>query len=126
MSAALAYPSVPEVVSPPTPTPSLTRQGQWLVSPRYDLAFIIFSSVLIVFPHATYLAVGKNILVDLTVTLLIGGPHLFATYTMTFMEPRFRQRYPRYVWGALALPPLIVTLAVVNLTLLVTIFFLWA
>jgi hypothetical protein len=120
-SAALAVDSVPDV----SPS-SLTHKGRWLVSPRYDLVFIIFSAVLIIFPHATYLAVGKNILVDLTVTLLIGGPHLFATYTMTFMEPRFRQRYPRYVWGALALPPLIVTLAVVNLTLLVTIFFLWA
>jgi hypothetical protein len=105
---------------------SLTRQGRWLVSPWYDLAFITFSAILILFPHATYMVMGKNIYVDLTVTLLIGGPHLFATYTMTFMEPRFRQRYPRYTWGALALPPLIVTLAVVNLTLLVTLFFFWA
>jgi hypothetical protein len=45
---------------------------------------------------------------------------------MTFMEPRFRERWPRYTLGALLLPPLIVTLAVLNLTLLVTIFFLWA
>jgi hypothetical protein len=42
------------------------------------------------------------------------------------MEPRFRERYPRYTLGALVLPPLIVTLAIVNLTLLVTIFFFWA
>lgn len=120
-SAAFAVPSAP-VAAPP----SLTRQGRWLVSPAYDLAFITFSAVLILFPHLTFLVLGKNIYVDLTVTLLIGGPHLFATYTMTFMEPRFRQRYPRYTWGALLLPPLIVTLAVVNLTLLVTLFFFWA
>jgi hypothetical protein len=105
---------------------SITRRGHWLVSPAYDLAFITFSAVLILFPHLTYMVMGKNIYVDLTVTVLIGGPHLFATYTMTFMEPRFRQRYPRYVWGALLLPPLIVTLAILNLTLLVTIFFFWA
>jgi hypothetical protein len=104
----------------------LTRQGTWLVSPSYDLAFIIFSSALVVFPHLSYALMGKNIYVDLTVTLLIGGPHLFATYTMTFMEPRFRERWPRYTLGALLLPPLIVVLAVTNLTLLVTIFFLWA
>src|SRR4029453_509486 len=108
------------------PSEDLTRQGMWLVSRGYDLAFIIFSSAFVLFPLLSYAVLGKNIYVDLTVTLLIGGPHLFATYTMTFMEPRFRQRYPRYVWGALALPPLIVTLAVVKLTLLVTIFFLWA
>jgi len=42
------------------------------------------------------------------------------------MEPRFREKYPLYTWGALLLPPLILTLAIINLTLLVTIFFFWA
>jgi hypothetical protein len=119
VSTAPAAPAVPI-------TPTLSRPGQWLVSPSYDLAFIILSAVVIVFPHASYALIGKNIYVDLLVTLLIGGPHLFATYTMTFMEPRFRQRYPRYTLGAFLLPPIIVTLAVLNLTLLVTIFFFWA
>jgi hypothetical protein len=105
---------------------SLSRPGHWLVSRRYDLTFIILSVAVILFPHLTYRLIGKNIYVDLIVTVLIGGPHLFATYTMTFMEPRFRSRYPRYTWGALLLPPLIVTLAVLDLTLLVTIFFFWA
>jgi hypothetical protein len=104
----------------------LTRPGMWLVSPRYDLAFLVLSAVLVVFPHLSYAALGKNVYVDLTVTLLIGGPHLFATYTMTFMEPRFRERWPRYTLGALLLPPVIVALAVANLTLLVTLFFFWA
>ncbi len=104
----------------------LVRQGRWLVSPGYDLVFIIFSAVLVLFPHASFLVLGKNLYVDLAVTLLIGGPHLFATYTMTFMEPRFRERWPRYTLGALLLPPLIVGLAIANLTLLVTVFFFWA
>jgi hypothetical protein len=58
--------------------------------------------------------------------MLIGGPHLFATYTMTVMEPGFRARYPRYSRAALLLPIAIVSLAVLNLTLLVTLFFFWA
>jgi hypothetical protein len=107
-------------------TEDLTRPGTWLVSRGYDLAFIILSAAFVVFPHLSFALLGKNIYVDLTVTLLIGGPHLFATYTMTFMEPRFRERWPRYTLGALLLPPLIVALAITNLTLLVTIFFLWA
>jgi hypothetical protein len=115
----LAPPSVPA-------ERTLTRQGQWLISPFYDLTFITFSAIVILFPHVTYQLIGKNIYVDLIVTVLIGGPHLFATYTMTFMEPQFRSRYPRYTWGALVIPPLIVTCAVLNLTLLVTIFFFWA
>jgi hypothetical protein len=106
--------------------PAIIRQGIWLVSPFYDLTFITLSISLVLFPHITYMFMGKNILVDLTVTMLIGGPHMFATYTMTFMEPRFREKYPLYTWGALLLPPLIITLAILNLTLLVTIFFFWA
>ena len=99
----------------------------WLVSPRYDLALIIFSSTLLVIPHIFSQIGGlSNVLVDLVVTAFIGGPHLFATYTMTFMEPRFRQRYRRYIKGAYFMPVIVVSLAIYNLTLLVTIFFLWA
>jgi hypothetical protein len=105
---------------------TLSRQGNWLISPFYDLTFITFSAIVILLPRLTFALIGKNIYVDLLVTVLIGGPHLFATYTMTFMEPRFRESYPRYTMGAFVLPPLIITCAILNLTLLVTIFFFWA
>lgn len=106
--------------------PALRGASNWLVSPRYDLSFIVGSAVLVLCSHATYRVFGSNLAVDLIVTLLIGGPHLFATYTMTLMEPDFRTRYPNYARSALLLPVIIVTLAIVNLTLLVTLFFLWA
>ena len=99
----------------------------WLISPGYDLLFIIFSSSLLIIPHLFSQIGGfSNVAVDLAITALIGGPHLFATYTMTFMEPRFREKYRTYTWGALLMPVIVVTLAIVNLTLLVTIFFFWA
>jgi hypothetical protein len=104
----------------------LSKQDKWLVSPFYDLAFIIFSSVLLFLPHLSHALVQSNIFVDLLVTMMIGGPHLFATYTMTVMEPDFRRRYPIYSKGAYLLPLIIVSLAAWNLTLLVTIFFFWA
>jgi hypothetical protein len=115
-------PRVTQPLSSKTYNPNL-----WLVSPKYDLLLIIFSSSLLIVPHF-FSAIGgmTNVIVDLLVTALIGGPHLFATYTMTFMEPRFRERYKRYTWGALPMPVLVVTLAIINLTLLVTIFFFWA
>ncbi len=108
-------------------TPRISSRGLWLISPGYDLAFIIFSSALLVVPHL-FAQIGglSNVIVDLLVTALIGGPHLFATYTMTFMEPHFRERYRRYTWGAFLMPVLVVSLAIYNLTLLVTIFFFWA
>lgn len=108
-------------------TTTVTRSDRWLISPSYDLLFIIFSSALLVVPHIfSRLGGFSNVLVDLAITALIGGPHLFATYTMTFMEPRFRQRYRVYTWSALLMPVIVVTLAIVNLTLLVTLFFFWA
>jgi hypothetical protein len=125
-----------------TKTVRASSRGLWLISPFYDLTFIIFSSVLLVVPHfAAMLATQfskdsamssfqgiftPNVIVDLLVTAFIGGPHLFATYTMTFMEPNFRKRYAKYTWGSLFMPVLVVSLAIINLTLLVTIFFFWA
>ena len=110
----------------PAATPA-SNDSRWLVSRGYDLGLIIFSSILLVVPYLfAYIGGMTNVVVDLLVTALIGGPHLFATYTMTFMEPRFRERYKRYTWGALLMPVLVVSLALYNLTLLVTIFFFWA
>ena len=45
---------------------------------------------------------------------------------LTFMAPNFRRRYPRYTVGALLMPALVVVLAIANLYLLVTVFFLMA
>jgi uncharacterized membrane protein YesL len=113
--------------APAAAAPRISSKDMWLVSPFYDLVFIIFSSVLLVVPHLfSQLGGFSNVLVDLVVTAFIGGPHLFATYTMTFMEPHFRERYRRYTWGALLMPVIVVSLAIINLTLLVTIFFFWA
>lgn len=96
------------------------------MSRRYDLAFIIFSAVLLFLPHTMHQLTSSTIAVDIAISLLIGSPHLFATYTFTFMEPRFRQRYPRYTWSALAMPLLVLILAIVHLDLLVTMFFFFA
>jgi hypothetical protein len=106
--------------------PVAPARGIWLVGPSYDLSFIILSAALAAVPHLAHSWSRSTVFVDLAVTMLIGGPHLFATYTMTVMEPDFRARYPRYAMGALVLPIIIVTLAITNLTLLVTVFFFWA
>ena len=103
----------------------MSRSG-WLVSARYDLSFIIGSAAVLFVPHAVHLLWPSNIVVDLVIAAAIGGPHLFATYTLTFMEPNFRRRYPRYTVGALVLPLLVLATAIVNLDLLVTAFFLLA
>ena len=37
--------------SPTAAQPRASSQGLWLISPFYDLTFIIFSSVLLIVPH---------------------------------------------------------------------------
>ena len=113
---------------PPEPrrgSPCRSRPGAaqlpscWLISAPYDLSFIIGSAVLLFVPHGVHLLRPSNIVVDLVIAAAIGGPHLFATYTLTFMEPNFRRRHPRYAAGALLL--LVLATAIASLDLLVTI-----
>src|SRR5919199_6170471 len=83
-----------------TASPRIFSRGLWLISPGYDLAFIIFSSALLVVPHL-FAQIGglSNVIVDLLVTALIGGPHPFASHTQTFMETHLREGHRRYTWG---------------------------
>src|SRR5439155_8697053 len=64
--------------------------------------------------------------VDILVALVVGGPHMCSTYTLTFMDRNFTHRYPIYVALALGLPVIVTILGMVNLTLLLTIFMMWA
>ena len=59
---------------------TLRNPDMWLVSPKYDLLLIIFSSALLAFPHIARTLYPSTIFVDLIVTMLIGGPHLFSPW----------------------------------------------
>jgi hypothetical protein len=60
------------------------------------------------------------------IALLIGGPHMYATYTRTFLDGEFRKRHVGFLLGSLLLPVVVVYLGVSNFPLLVTLFFFWA
>ena len=103
--------------------PPNAARACWLVSASYDLSFIIGSAVVLFIPHAIHLLWPSAIVIDVAIGAAIGGPHLFATYTLTMMEPNFRRRYPRYTWGALLMPIVVLVTAILDLDLLVTAFF---
>jgi hypothetical protein len=107
----------------PLPAPS----GAWLRSPRWDLTFLILSVGLVPIPLLLHHGLGfSQTAVNLLVAGLIGGPHLYSTFTYTFMEPNYRRRHERFLAASLALPAIVTTMAFVNLQILLTIFFLWA
>jgi len=111
-------------------------QAPWLLNRRWDLTYISLSAVLVAVPFLLFQVFNKYgvpggvvdpaAAVDILVALVVGGPHMCSTYTLTFMDQNFTHRYPRYVALALCLPVLVTILGIVNLTLLLTIFMMWA
>jgi hypothetical protein len=110
-----------------TARPVAPASGAWLRSPRWDLTFLILSVALVPIPLLLHHGLGfSQTAVNLVVAGLIGGPHLYSTFTYTFMEPNYRRRHSRFLAASLALPVIVTTMAFVNLQILLTIFFLWA
>jgi hypothetical protein len=109
-------------------------QAPWLLSKRWDLTYVSLSAILVPTPFILFSLIKQlgvddqsaSGAVDILVALVVGGPHMCSTYTLTFMDRNFTRRYPVYASLALALPVMVTILGLVNLTLLLTIFMMWA
>lgn len=124
------------------------RETLWLHSRKWDLTFISLSAGLVILPFIAYeffqyllridsvrgaLNVAPGDILDFSrntvngmIALLIGGPHMYATYTRTFLDTDFRRHHVGFLLGSLLLPFGVVWLGMANFQLLVTIFFFWA
>jgi hypothetical protein len=110
-------------------------EGKWIRSRNWDLAFISLSVVLVTIPYLTWLLMSEVLgiesdtsrqAVNLAIAVLIGGPHMYATFTRTALDNSFRHRHSAFVRSSIVIPMVVVILALTNLTLLLTIFFFWA
>ncbi|GIX47136.1 MAG: hypothetical protein KatS3mg131_1347 [Candidatus Tectimicrobiota bacterium] len=102
-------------------------RGLWLRSPEWDLGFLTFSGALVVLPLMLYELAGNSaIFVNLFIAGVIGGPHMYATFFRTALDPAFRTRHPAVVWSSLFIPAAVVLLALWHFQLLLTLFFFWA
>ena len=120
--------------------------GLWLKDRRWDLTFISLSILLVASPYLLYLAfmqlprlvtplaaaagttpedLSRNG-VNLLVALLVGGPHMYSTFTRTALDVDFAKSHRGFLLSSLFIPVIVVLLAVVNLSLLLTVFFFWA
>jgi hypothetical protein len=127
--------------------PSTTNQrGLWLRSRNWDLTWITLSVVLVALPYAVYLAflaaepslaplaerlgttvndLGRNF-VNAFVAFLVGGPHMYVTWTRTWLDRDFSKKHTRFLVSSLTIPLIVITGAMLNLQLLLTVFFFWA
>src|SRR5258708_495945 len=120
-----AMPQVEERVQP---------DGLWLRDRNWDTLFMTMSVFLVPMPYLFYLLgmrfgvasdIARNA-VNLAVALLVGGPHMYATFMRTALDDKFIKRYPMLIRSSIIIPIVVVSLAFLNLTLLLTIFFFWA
>ena len=121
-------------------------QAAWLRSRSWDFTWITFSVVLVPIPYLIYLGItalpqifqpvantfgttlddlSRN-LVNSIVALLVGGPHMYATFTRTALDHEFARVHKKFLWSSLVIPVIVTVLALVNLPILLTLFFMWA
>ncbi len=123
-----------------------TQQRLWLWSRTWDLRYVSLSVILVAAPYTVYLlllnlglilgplasALGTTVddlsrnFVNASVALLVGGPHMYATWTRTGLDRDFASKHKRFLLAGLIIPVVVTTLALFNLPLLLTIFFFWA
>jgi hypothetical protein len=126
--------------------PITSAERGWLRSRNWDLTFITLSVILVAAPYLAYLGLlrldvllgplanqmGASVdslsrnLVNAFVALAVGGPHMYATFSRTALDHEFVRRHPVFLWSSVAIPVVVVVLALLNLTLLLTVFFFWA
>ena len=107
-------------------------EGKWIYNRKWDLVFISFSVLMVPIPYLTWLLM-RDVLqlqsetgrqaVNLLIAAMIGGPHMYATFTRTALDADFRERYSGFVRSSIIIPLIVITLALTNLTLLLTMFF---
>ena len=114
--------AAPGPVSPAIPTERL-----WLNNKRWDLTMLTGSAILGAIPllllHVFSVPVGA---INLLVSGIIGGPHLYSTFGYTLADRSYRKRYGWILLPVLFIPAVVVWLALNNLNLLITMFFFWA
>ncbi len=115
-------------------TSSHVQSGMWLRNRNWDLAFLTMSVIFVPLPYIVYLImVGANVnedvsrnIVNAFVGVAIGGPHMMSTFLRTGLDKDFTQRYPMLIRSSIIIPIIVVSLAFLNIDLLLTVFFFWA
>ncbi len=102
-------------------------EGQWLRSPSWDLCFLTLSGVLVVIPLILFELMGRSAMfINLFVAGVVGGPHMYATFFRTALDPSFRRHHPLVMAVSGIIPVLVIGCAMWHFQLLITLFFFWA
>lgn len=113
----------------------IDQNSLWLRNKRWDLLYITFSVIVVPLPYVMYL-LGRDLfgldddfsrnLVNGFVAIAIGGPHMMSTFLRTGLDKTFTRQYPMLIRSSILIPMVVISLAFLNLELLLTVFFAWA
>ena len=112
----------------------IDKNSMWLRNKRWDLFFITLSVIVVPLPYLMYLFglqigvaddVSRN-MVNIFMAVAIGGPHMMSTFLRTGLDEGFKERYPTLIRSSIIIPIIVISLAFLNLGLMLTFFFFWA
>jgi hypothetical protein len=96
--------------------PGTRALSPWLRSRNWDLTFIILSVITAAVPYTIYLLMGgtdtARLVINLVVSVAVGGPHMYATFTRTVLDPDFVQRRRAFIASSLLIPAFVIFMAV--------------
>lgn len=92
-----------------TTSTTSTTSSTWLNGRRWDLAWLIGSASIVPVVLVLMWLGATATSINLGVTSIIGGPHLFSTSTTTYMDRRFRRAH---FWPLLAITILVPSLVI--------------
>ena len=101
-----------------------TSRNPWIAGARWDLTWLILSAALVPLPILAHRILPEALHIDLLVTVLVGGPHMYATFLRTVADPGFRTRHPLLAWvPVVAIPSFVITLGLTRFEWLLSLFF---
>lgn len=94
----------------------------WLVSAGFDVTMLVASVVIVPVVLAAMWMGASSDAINLGVTAIVGGPHLFATFTATYANRAFRARHPWLVATSFAIPLFVMWMTVHHFQVLMSVF----
>ena len=76
----------------------------WLKSATFDVLLLVASAVIVPLVLLAVWLGATSDAINLGVTAVVGGPHVFATFTATFANRSFRVRHPLLIASSLLIP----------------------
>lgn len=77
----------------------------WINGARWDVGLLIGSALIVPVVLFFVWQGASSDAINLGVTAVIGGPHLWATYLLTYADPRFRKRHRKLLLAAIIVVP---------------------